>query len=90
MAYQRKLTIYAIFLHSKQQSTHQGTLRTQELTLIASQGPFIVQTDQFLGAKAPLEIASVSQSARPSQKNLQLQFLAMTWTNYDWYQIEWY
>ena len=45
---------------------------------------------KFLGAKAPLEIASVSKSVRPLQKNLQLQFLAMTWTNNDWYQIEWY
>ena len=44
----------------------------------------------FLGAKAPLEIASVSQSVRPLYKNLQLQFFAMTLTNNDWYQIEWY
>ena len=52
--------------------------------------PTMWLSQMFLGAKAPLEIASVSKSVSPLQKNLQLQFLAMTWTNNDWYQIEWY
>ena len=37
MAHQRKSTIQAIFLHSKQQKPYQGTLRTQEPTRIGSE-----------------------------------------------------
>ena len=37
MAHRRKSTIWPIFLHSKQQKTCQGILRTQEPTPIRSQ-----------------------------------------------------
>ena len=75
MAHQRKSTIQAIFLHSKQQKPYQGPLRTQEPTPIGSEtslGPSMDPT-------GPLKqmVPDTSKDSDPSQqKSRKCVFLA--------------